>query len=201
MKEILFYFLVLLCFNFSHQIKEIDYYAYIIPGTNMIICSDKIEIKSNLILNEFQNDYGFTCLLNLNSNGFYKVNFSLNKLENDQKMFSSINLAGEHSSKNLLDITIGNNKLFYDIDLIAFNTKTNNSLKFWIKLNNNKVSLIKNSDCNYEEIENCETIDASDSLFMKKFIKINFELRQPNFQEIILLEKEMTSKYIKINNR
>lgn len=191
-----FYFIIILLFKYSCQFEEFDYFAYYIPGKNIIICSDKQYVRSNLILNEFENDNGFTCLINLKKNGIYRINFQLAKLNDDKGLYSEMINKNLDQSKNMLDINLGKNSLFKDLDLAFFQRKPSLSKQFWVKFDHGKVSYLSNNDCESSNIEDCNFLLVKDSVFMKKFIKLNFIFKQQNFQEIVLLEKEMLSKIV-----
>jgi len=47
---------------FSIQISELDYFVYYIPAENVVVCSEIRDFNKSIILNEFRNEKGFTCL-------------------------------------------------------------------------------------------------------------------------------------------
>lgn len=189
----------LLAFFFIHsayaQLTDLEYYAYVLPGKNFIVCSDKEYIKSNLIMNEFESDNGYTCLINLKNNGVYRINLKISKIEDNLGMYKDLINKESDPKKTLLDISVGDSLLYKQIDMTLFSDKHSINKQFLIKLEYGKVSFINASGCDVENLTDCSFVEAKNSLFMKKFIKLNFIFKKPNFQEITLLEKSLTSKF------
>ena len=179
---------------YSSDLKEIDYYAYYLPGKNIVICSDKIKPKG-LILNEFEIENGYTCLLNLKKNGLYMLNLHISKLENsndfDQSLLDSKPINGQHQ---LIDFSIGKNLIFNNID-----TTDEKNISFVRKVllnkEGSKILIIDNKNCDINKINECKYFEADDVIFMKKFVKLNFHFKMANFSDIVLLEKESLSIY------
>jgi len=207
-KVISFCFIFFILTNFDYvtnlQLHETDYFAYYIKQKNIIICSDKEYLSSNLVLNEFQNENGFTCLIDLKKSGVHKINLKVSKIEDKEGIFNNEKTITEKDeNKTALEISIGSNSVYRNLDLTSLGSRSSFKKEFFVILDERGiVSFLPSNDCDLNKIETCKSVEAKDSLFVKKFIKLNFSFKVPNYQETILLEKETTlnkkSKIIKI---
>lgn len=194
---VFFIFLIFLQFSTSQaeQLTEIDFYAFFVPNKNLIICSEKEDVKNNLLLNEYENDNGYTCLINLKKNGVYRINLHVLKVEDKHEVFKteSSEILDKDNSNKVIEIAVGKTVLYKNLNTSSFTKNNSFKRQFLVKFEKGKVSYIPNNDCNTNEIETCNFIYAEESVFMKKFIKLSFTFTKVNFQEIILLEKASTS--------
>ena len=190
------FFLIIFLFTPTHGLEEIDYYAYFIPVQNIIICSEKEYIKNQLILNELENEFGYTCLMGLKTKGVYRISLHVSLLQDTTGMYADNNLSKPESK--VMEISMGKNSLLKNIELSQFKNKTSFVKQFLVKFENGKIMYIPNNNCDIDHIESCSFMDTKDSLFMKKFMKLNFEFKEPNVQEITLLEKSSTSSKLYI---
>jgi hypothetical protein len=156
-------FLILTNSSFSIQLKEIEFYVYYVQSKNIVVCSDKKDGKEGPILNEIENDKGFTCLLNLQrKQPYYEIILHLS-YDEETKI-----------SKNFgMDIDLGNVHLFK----ISNNLPT--TKRFFIKFDfeTNKIYYLLSDSCNLESIDKCTFREAQNSLFMDKYLQINFETK------------------------
>jgi len=92
MRDFSFLFISILLFNFIYceVLKEIDYYAYFVQAGNIVICSERKHVSSNLILNEFENENGYTCLLNLKKNGLYRITLHVSQIEDRTSIYKDL---------------------------------------------------------------------------------------------------------------
>jgi hypothetical protein len=145
---------------------KIDYYAYYYPEKKLLSCSKDKYNTENVLFNELHDDNGFTCLINL-KDGFYSINLNL------------LMVKGDHNY-DLIDMSIGENIIYNNIDLGSENS---NNRTIYVKFENGKVNY---SLCNDT---NCKYIEAKNAILNKDLLQINFSLRKP-FLNIILLEKQ-----------
>jgi hypothetical protein len=144
-------------------LKEVDFFVYYVQSKNIIVCSDKKEGKDGPILNEIENDKGFTCLLNLKQKHPYyeiKLHLSYDEEKNINKNFG-------------MDIDLG------DVHLFKISDNLPTTKRFFIKfeMNTNKVYYLLSDSCNLEMIDKCTFRESKDSLLMDKFLKLNFETK------------------------
>ncbi len=172
------------CFN----IHMVDFFAFFIPNKNIVICSDKKDIKQGPILNEIENEKGFTCLINLKiKQPYYLVTLHISKV---QKTYS-------HQEYEM-DVDLGEGVLYRNL------TRLPTEKHFIIKIDSDskKVFYLPYEECTLEKIEKCPFKEAGDSLFMSKLLKLNFSTRLINknaLNELNLIEKtSIMSKYFKL---
>jgi hypothetical protein len=159
------------CPSSCYDVKEIDFYVYYVQSKNILICSDKKEAKGGPILNEFENDKGFTCLLNLKKKlPFYLINIHISRVE--EKNIQSFEI----------DLDIGQFLLFKNL------TKLPTVKNFYLKLDEKSNKLFVVEKCDLNNFNNCLFQEAKDSIFMDKFVKLNFSTRQKDLT-LNLLEK------------
>jgi hypothetical protein len=200
MRNFSFLFISIIVFNFSvifaeNTLKELDYYAYVVQASKIVICSEKEHISSNLILNEFENENGYTCLLKLRKSGLFRITLHLSQIEDKTGIYKEMiekNLS-ESKKRTIMDVSLGKNAVIKTVELSSFKEKTLIKKQFILKLDHGKITYLTDNNCDFNKIEKCNFMDTRDALFMKKYIKVNFYFKEPNFQEITLLEKSMTS--------
>ena len=203
MRNFTFYFLCILFLHVpftltSLPLIELDYYAFFIQANNIIICSEKEYVKSNLILNEFENENGYTCLLNLKKNGIFRITLHVSQIEDKTGLYSEmIKKSLSKSSKSILQIGLGKSAVLKKMEIDIFKQNKPIKKQFLIKLDHGKVTYLHDNNCDFRDLDKCVFMDTKDALFMKKYIKVNFEFKEPNVQEITLLEKSTSSKLIK----
>lgn len=177
MKHLTFYFVIFLLLAVdlkSSSVKLVNYYAYLIPERNIIICSNKPRQQTPEVLNEFENGSGFTCLVNLKSGRFFKISLHLSKAEESKTQM-----------KKLIDVGIGDSILSKGIDLQGDSAVTK---EIFIKLENRRV--LYSVNCQEKELERCNFKISVGSIFMKRFLKLNFNLISPAADKIVLLERK-----------
>jgi hypothetical protein len=188
MKDILFYFLFLITLKplvICTSITELDYYAYYSPKKSIIVCSNKPYQRgeSNLILNEFETDDGYTCLLNLKKEGLYRVSLHLSKINENEKLLPN---------DKEFDIKIGDSIIYSNV----LSSNTFNFIKqILIKLENGKVFYILNNNCDINNLSQCKFTLADNSLFLQKLVKINFTIKENYVNGIALIEKSSKAQF------
>ena len=98
----------LLLLTFVYLQTNIDYYAYYYPEKKLVICSKEKYNTENGLFNEFEDDKGFTCLINL-KDGLYSIN-----------LYMSMIKGGD--SYDLVDMSVGDNVVYSNIDLGGVDT-------------------------------------------------------------------------------
>jgi hypothetical protein len=156
---------------------NVDYYAYYYPEKNLLICSKEKYNTENVLFNEFEDDNGFTCLINL-KDGFYSINLNLSMIKGGD-------------SYELIDMSIGDNAVYNNIDLGGLDSDNFVKKNFYVKFENGKINYSLNS-C---EGKNCNFVEANNAIINNDLLKLNFSLRKPFLKDIILLEKQ--SKLVK----
>jgi hypothetical protein len=174
---------------------EIDYYAYFIPERKITVCSDKPNFNNNIILNQFENENGISCFINIQKYGIYRINLHLSKIDSkNYRHFRDLINKNKETNDNVLNVYLGKSGLFNNIDCRIFSNKMEHKNQFWLNFSQGEISYIKNNNCDFSSIEKCEFLVVDDGLFMKNFIKLNFYFKNENTQQISLLEKKMANK-------
>lgn len=209
MRNLSFLFLSIILFIFSihavhaehavnadmKDLKELDYYAYIVQASKIVICSEKEHVNSNLILNEFENENGYTCLLNLRKNGLYRITLHISQIEDKTGIYKEMieKSLSESKKRTMMQVGLGKSAVIRTVELTSFKEKAILKKQFILNLDHGRITYLPDNNCDFANIEKCNFMDTKDALFMKKYVKVNFNFKEPNFQEITLLEKSMTS--------
>lgn len=161
--------------------KEIDYFAYYIHSKNIMVCSYSKFTSESVFLNQFENgDNGFTCLFKLNKfmkneGEIFGINFHISNVGNNEQ---------KYDLKRQVDFSLGNDLILPNLQVGRENYNFDKNLKF--KYENSKIFYAKD-DGKFTEI--------NDGIFMKNYLKINFNFHiDKNLLNIILLEKETAFK-------
>jgi hypothetical protein len=167
----------LLILTFVRLQTNIDYYAYYYPEKKLVICSKEKYNTENGLFNEFEDDKGFTCLINL-KDGLYSINLHMSMIRGGD-------------SYDLIDMSVGDNVVYTNIDLGVVDTDQFVKKNIFVKFENGKLfySLV---EC---DGPNCKFNQASNAIINNDLIKLNFSFKRPFLSETILLEKQ--SKMVK----
>jgi hypothetical protein len=151
---------------------NIDYYAYYYPDKNLLICSKEKYNTENMLFNEFEDDSGFNCLVNL-KDGFYSINLNLS-------------MVTEGNSYDLIDMSIGDNAIYNNIDLGGLDSDNFVEKHLFVKFENGKI--------NYSTIkcdgDDCNFVEAKNAIINNDLLKLNFSLKKRFLREMVLLEKQ-----------
>jgi hypothetical protein len=173
-------------------VKEVDYNVYYLSEPNMIVCSNMKQksVMNNFILNEYETENGYACLLKLKTDGVYKIklNFSVikNNLDHLLKENDNQKVEGENNS---IDISIGDYFFKKNLDLEKAEEGSVFKKDIIIRYEDNKVFLVNKSKLSSRDHED----EVKDVLFNTNFLKINFTFKKSeinNSENISLLEKK-----------
>lgn len=151
---------------------NIDYYAYYYPDKGLVICSNEKYSNDKVLFNEFEDEKGFTCLINLKE-GLFTINLNLSMIKGSD-------------SYDLIDIGVGDNLVFSNIDLGGLDSDNYVNMKLFTKFENGKIYFSKNN-C---EGNDCVFNPATNAIINNDLLKLNFSLKRPFLRETILLEKK-----------
>jgi hypothetical protein len=177
----------------ANKISEIQYFIYLVPEKEIVLCSDKIfsESEINLIPNELKLDDKFTCMINLDQTKIYhRINLHILKTKNFKNY-----------KKNLIDIYLGETLTIKNINILRVygENKEHSYLRkqILVKFVDSKIYFLKNAyECKIENLDNCDFADAEDALFRKRNLMLNIKLKEPEVKEISLLEKMSNCYFI-----
>lgn len=177
-----FTFFLILSSTSINCLEELDYYAFIVPHKNLVLCSEKNTLNSTLILNEVEIENGYSCLIGIKKRNTLKINLVIKSVDNE-----GIFRYKQNSNFNYLEVNIGKFNLISKLVMSSTDAKFNYTKHFYVKYNQGKIFY-----CSSENSMNCHFVD---SLVLDRFIKLNFNftLKKEKTEEIVLLEKEATS--------
>ena len=195
------FFFILLMINFAwlnciifqtdSKITEIEYFIYYLPEKDILYCSNKsISNKEiSIIPNELNFDGKYTCMVALNKkHAFYRLNFHILKIKS------------KNNKKDLLDIYIGETLTLQNINLLKSTEFIDKydylTRQILLKFSDEKIFYIKNTNCNFEFLNDCGFIETSDSIFRKNNLMLNFKLKDSNSRTFSFIEKKSIFFYL-----
>jgi hypothetical protein len=162
----------LILLTFASLQTNIDYYAYYYPEKGLLICTKEKYSNDKVLFNEFEDDKGFTCLINVKE-GAFTINLNLSMIKGSD-------------SYDLIDINVGDNMLYSNVDLGGLDEDNFVKKKLNAKFENGKIYFSTN-EC---DGINCKFSLANNAIINNDLLKLNFSLKRPFLRETILLEKK-----------
>ena len=101
----------------STKYEDINYNIYYLTDPDVIVCSslNQKHLLNNFVLNEYEIENGYVCLLKLYKNGLYRLNLNFSVLKNSEDHLSNIEAsainnkeANKRGINDSVDISLGN---------------------------------------------------------------------------------------------